>query len=163
MSANHTAAASDEPRLGRSGPPALYNLVYCSRAAAGVDQTTVDHIVAKARQMNAQHQITGMLVFGAGVFFQWLEGPRGSVLALMALIEADNRHHDVIQLTATEEVRERLFPDWDMELVGSEHIREVLQDAHGSATEAQNKAALSRLLADLESGGLAELAAAGRH
>ncbi len=157
------SAASDEPRLASTGPPALYNLVYCSRAAPGVDQSVVDHIVARARQMNAQHQITGMLVFGAGVFFQWLEGPRGSVLALMALIKGDPRHHDVIQLTANEEVRERLFPDWDMELVGSEHIREVLSDAHATATEAPNKAALSRLLADLDAGALAELGAASRH
>lgn len=156
MSAHHPAAG-DEPRSGLAGPPPLYNLVYCSRAAAGVNPAVVDQIVATAQRMNPQHGITGMLVFGAGVFFQWLEGPRSSVLALMALIKADARHHDVIQLTASEEVRERVFPDWAMELVGAEHVREVLQDAHGSATDAQSQAALSRLLADLDSGALAGL------
>ncbi len=158
MSADHPAAG-DEPRLGRVAQPMLYNLVYCSRSAAGVDQAVVDQIVATAQRLNPQHGITGMLVFGAGVFFQWLEGPRSSVLSLMAQLKADSRHHDVIQLSTSEEVRERLFPDWAMELVGTEHVREVLQDAHDSATDAQNRAALGRLLSDLDSGVLTRLGA----
>ncbi len=161
-------AQGDEPRAASAvsavsamspREPVLFNLVYCSRAAKGVDQAAVEQMVATARRKNAEHGITGMLVFGAGVFFQWLEGPRANVLQLMSLIQADARHHDVIELSVVEEVRERLFPDWDMELVGAEHIREVLVDAHGSVTEAPNQVALARLLADLESGQLAALRA----
>ena len=158
MSADHPATG-DEPRPGRVAQPLLYNLVYCSRAAAAVDQAAVNHIIATARRLNPQYGITGMLVFGAGVFFQWLEGPRDNVLSLMTRLQADSRHHDVIQLSASEEVRERLFPDWDMELVGTEHVREVLQDAHANTADGQNKAALGRLLGDLDSGVLALLGA----
>ena len=158
MSAHHLAHG-DEPRFGRESAPALFNLVYCSRASAGVDKAAVDQIISTARRLNPQYGITGMLVFGSGVFFQWLEGPRDNVLALMAQLRADPRHHEVIMLNTGEEVRERLFPDWDMELVSSDHIREVLLDAQGSATDPKNAAALSRLLVDLDAGVLAELGA----
>jgi hypothetical protein len=155
----HPLAHGDEPRFGRDGAPALFNLVYCSRANDGVDQATVDRIIATARRFNAQHAITGMLVFGSGVFFQWLEGPRDNVLALMQRLKTDPRHRDVIMLNSGEEVRERLFPDWDMELVTSDHIRDVLLDAQASASDPTSAAALTRLLLDLDSGVLAELQA----
>jgi Sensors of blue-light using FAD len=127
----------------------LYNVVYCSRASAGVDAAVVDAIITTARRFNAANGITGMLVFGSGVFMQWLEGPRDNVTALMAMIVSDPRHHHVVQLSDSEEVRERLFPDWDMELVDADHIREVLLDARDSATDPRNAASLDRMLAEL--------------
>jgi hypothetical protein len=155
MSAIHPSRG-DEPGFSQGVAP-LYNLVYCSRAAPGVGDADVDRIIATARRANAEHGITGMLVFGSGIFFQWLEGPRDNVLALMALLRADPRHTDVVQLSEVEEVRERLFPDWAMELVTGEHIREVLEDALASATDPQNARALARLLAELETGELSGL------
>jgi Sensors of blue-light using FAD len=140
----------DEPGFGRAALPALYNVVYCSRATAGVDDAEVERIIATARRCNAQHGITGMLVFGSGIFFQWLEGPRDNVTALMALLRKDRRHENIVELSAEEDIGERLFPTWDMELVSSEHIREVLQDAHGSATDPKKAQALERLLAHLD-------------
>jgi hypothetical protein len=44
-----------------------------------------------------------------------------------------------------------------MELVSSEHIREVLQDALGSSKETKKKQALERLLSHLDSEPLAGL------
>ncbi len=141
--------AADEPGFTRDGP-LLYNLVYCSRAAPGMDAAGVAAIIATARRNNAIHGITGMLVFGSGVFFQWLEGPRESVLRLMGLIQRDARHERVVMLSETEESRERLFPDWDMEWVGAEHIRDVLADAIDAAGQASNVAALRQLLIEVE-------------
>jgi hypothetical protein len=139
---------------------ALYNIVYCSRAAHGVDDAEVQRIIATARRCNAAHGITGMLVFGGGIFFQWLEGPRDNVTALMQLLHSDRRHENIVELSAEEDIGERLFPDWDMELVTSEHIREVLQDAMDSARDAKKKQALNRLLAHLNSAPLGGLQAA---
>jgi Sensors of blue-light using FAD len=146
----------DEPGFGPRAA-ALYNVVYCSRATAGVDDAEVQRIVATARRCNAEHGITGMLVFGSGIFFQWLEGPRGEVTALMALLRSDRRHENVVELSAEEDIGERLFPTWDMELVTSDHIREVLLDAQGSARDPKKKKALGRLLAHLDSDELSGL------
>ncbi len=149
----------DEPGFGPRYPT-LYNVVYCSRAAAGVDDAEVQRIIATARRCNAQHDITGMLVFGSGIFFQWLEGPRAEVTALMALLYRDRRHENIVELSAEEDIGERLFPTWDMELVTSDHIREVLLDAHGSASDTKKKKALARLLGHLDSQALGRLGSA---
>jgi len=148
----------DEPRSG-FGVPTLYNLVYCSRATLGVDNAAVDGIIATARRHNPANGITGMLVFGGGIFFQWLEGPRDNVTQLMASIKKDPRHDQVVELSATEEARERLFPDWDMELVSGDHVREVLVDALESATDSTRATALALLLAELDGGHLSPLGA----
>ena len=118
----------DEPGFGHA-TPLLFNMVYCSRAAAGVDAATVDHIIAASHRNNPRFGITGMLVFGEGIFFQWLEGPRASILGLMDLLRSDKRHEQIIMLSEVEESRERLLPQWDMELVEADHIRDVLVDA----------------------------------
>jgi hypothetical protein len=72
----------------------------------------------------------------------------------MARLRTDRRHDSIVMLSEVEEVRERLFPDWDMELVTGDHIRDVLQDALDSATDPQNAKTLSALLAELDAGRL---------
>lgn len=151
-----TPIQGDEPTPGRA-LPLLYNIVYCSRASSGVDDATVRQIIESSRRRNPQGGITGLLVFGSGIFFQWLEGPRDNVLALMAMLKTDRRHHTVVQLASGEEVRERLFPDWDMELVGGDAIRDVLVDALDNATDAGNAQVLRDMLEQLESGQLSGL------
>jgi len=148
----------DEPGFGHAFPP-IYNVVYCSRATADVDEAAVQHIVASARRFNPEHGITGILVYGSGIFFQWLEGPRDNIQALMPRLRSDRRHENIVLLSEVEEVRERVFPDWDMELVTTVHIRDVLQDALDSASDAHNAAALASLLARLESDQLSALSA----
>ncbi len=153
----------DEPGFPRgaelpdSSLPLLYHVVYCSRAAGRVDDAEVGRIVASAQRHNPARGITGMLVFGNGVFFQWIEGPRVAIQQLMATLHADPRHHDIVSLNQTEEVRERLYPDWDMEQVGAEDIREVLRDALDTAEDPHNVAALNRILGQLDSGALQSL------
>lgn len=143
------AASADEPGFS-PGSPTLYNLVYCSRAAPGMDDAGVDRIIATARRANSLHGVTGMLVFGSGIFFQWLEGPPVAVQRLMGLIKADPRHLQVVTLSETEESRERLFPTWDMERVEPDHIRDVLADAIDAAEDENNAAALRTLLIEVE-------------
>lgn len=150
----------DEPMLGHAYP-LLYNVVYCSRAAAGVDDAAVERIIAASRRHNPARGITGLLVFGSGIFFQWLEGPRDNVVELMATLKTDPRHENVVSLSTTEEVRERLFPDWDMELVTALDIRDVLLDALGEAKDAQHAEALNLLLVQLDSGQLSGLGGSG--
>lgn len=138
----------------------LYNVVYCSRASAEVDDAAVARIIDTSRRHNRERGITGLLVFGSGIFFQWLEGPREQVLQLMATLKTDSRHREVVPLSESEEVRERLFSDWDMERVSPDDIRDVLEDALGSAEDPKNAQVLALLLEHLDSGQLRELSAA---
>jgi len=155
VSADHPASG-DEPHPGHAGRP-LYHVAYCSRAADSIDEAAVARIVDTARRRNPEYGITGMLTFGSGIFFQWLEGPRDNIAGLMAQLRQDVRHDRIVLLSETEEVRERMFPDWDMEWVGCDHIREVLQDALDTARDPHQAEALSELLAQLDDGALAGL------
>lgn len=139
----------DEPQ-GASNESLLFNLVYCSQASEGVENADVDTIIATSRRRNPVLGITGVLVFGGGVFFQWIEGPKAEVMGLVKLIEADPRHELFVILSTDEEVRERIFPTWDMELVGAENIQEVLQDAIETARDQKSVDALQLLLDRLQ-------------
>ena len=127
----------------------IHHIVYCSQAAQHMDKEALENIIATARRNNPRFGITGLLVFGSGIFFQWLEGPRDTVTSLFKMISADSRHSDVVLLTKEDEFRERLFPNWDMELVAAEDISAVLEDAMHEASDPQQKNTLSNMLLEL--------------
>lgn len=132
----------------------LETFVYCSRAAESVDEAEVSRLIAFSQSRNVARGITGVLVFGNGVFFQWIEGPPEEVTGLIANLHNDSRHHDIVTLDRSVEKRERLYPHWEMEHVEADDIRAVLQDALDSADDENNVAALKRILAHLDSGPL---------
>jgi hypothetical protein len=131
--------------------PILCTFVYCSRAAEGVDDVEVGRIIESAQRRNLERGVTGVLVFGSGVFFQWIEGPPAPMQDLIASLHDDPRHYDVVALDQSEEKRERLYPNWEMEQVKADDIRAVLQDALGSTEDENNVAALRRILEHLAS------------
>ena len=136
---------NDEGQPGQS----IHHIVYCSRAVHDMDKDTLDKIITTAKQHNPRFGITGLLVFGSGIFFQWLEGPRDNVTSLYKNISADPRHSEVVLLTKEDEFRERLFPNWDMELVAAEDISTVLKDAMHEVSEPKQKNTLSNMLREL--------------
>lgn len=139
----------DEPGAALGSAP-LFNFVYCSQVREGVGSADVDHIIATSQRRNRAQRITGILVIGSGVFFQWIEGPKAEVMSLVKLIETDLRHEMMVTLSTDEEIRERIFPTWDMELVGAEDIQEVLQDALQTAQDKRSIDALQLLLDNLQ-------------
>jgi hypothetical protein len=122
-----------------------------------MDDDSISRIIAAAKYHNPRFGITGLLVFGSGIFFQWLEGPRDNVTSLLKIITADPRHTDVVVLREENEIRDRLFPDWGMELVEAADIRDVLNDAKQEATDAKQKKVLAEMLDELNTGSLQQL------
>ena len=149
--------------LDDAGLPALYHFVYCSRAADSVDDLEVGRIVEGAQRHNLARGITGMLAFGSGVFFQWIEGPAAEVKKLISSLHGDSRHFDIVSLEQSEEKRERLYPNWGMEKVEAEDIRAVLEDALESTEDKNNVATLRRILDQLASGALDPLPFSTQH
>ena len=127
----------------------IHHIVYCSQAAQYMDKEALEKIITTAKRHNPKFGITGLLVYGSGIFFQWLEGPRDNVTSLFKMISADPRHADVVLLTKEDEFRERLFPNWDMELVAAEDISAVLEDAMLEASDPKQKNTLSQMLQEL--------------
>ncbi|SFV04008.1 Sensors of blue-light using FAD [Polaromonas sp. YR568] len=70
----------------------LYEILYVSTLAPEAPLSVVGDIAAKARIANAQHDITGLLIFDGMRFCQQLEGGQKQVLALLERIRQDTRH-----------------------------------------------------------------------
>ena len=59
---------------------ALYEVLYVSTLAPDQPTAVVAEIAAKARQVNAELDVTGLLIFDGQRFCQQLEGPQKAVL-----------------------------------------------------------------------------------
>lgn len=107
----------------------LYEFMYCSELAPSQPVTVVGQIVAQARALNAQTNVTGLLVFDGQRFCQHFEGPRKAVTALMLRLMNDPRHVDVVVLHEGE-LAQRRYERFDMGLAQieiSDHIEEIRQ------------------------------------
>ena len=74
---------------------ALYEVLYVSTLAPDQPTAVVAEIAAKARQVNAELDVTGLLIFDGQRFCQQLEGPQKAVLKLIDRIRNDPRHINV--------------------------------------------------------------------
>lgn len=91
----------------------IYQLFYVSTAKVGFVQSDVDAILKKARMFNPSQQLTGMLLFRAGIFLQLLEGDKEKVNALYQKIKKDPRHRNVFTIFENT-AQQRIFRDWSM-------------------------------------------------
>lgn len=73
----------------------LLEILYTSELRDEVPAAEVGRLVEHARRRNAEHGITGALLFDGAQFCQVLEGPENAVARLMRRIEADQRHRQV--------------------------------------------------------------------
>ncbi len=86
----------------------IRQICYLSAASETMDALQLAHLAEQARRFNAAMQLTGLLAYGGGYFFQTLEGPRDNVCAAFGRICRDRRHHD-IRLLQDDEVASRDF------------------------------------------------------
>ena len=120
-------------------PTDLICLSYCSTASFehaprgyGVDPQ-VNRILVHSRRNNKRRRVGGVLHFGDGYFFQYLEGPADTIDGLYARICRDQRHHDVQRLTRRP-IRSRRFEHWSMKFVAIEYIVGEVLTRHGMQT-----------------------------
>ena len=91
----------------------MFRLVYASSAVKPFSEKKLEDLLKKNRQNNNAVGITGMLLYKDGNFMQCLEGPKKVVCALLAKIQSDRRHRDMIVLLREEHVQ-REFKEWTM-------------------------------------------------
>lgn len=91
----------------------LVRCVYASRATARFSESDLPALLAQAREANAGRDVTGMLLFIEGNFFQVLEGRSETVEALFEHICRDDRHTRVTRIIF-EPIAERDFAEWTM-------------------------------------------------
>ncbi|MGV7208747.1 BLUF domain-containing protein [Oxalobacteraceae bacterium A2-2] len=91
----------------------LVQLLYASRAAAGIDSAAIAAILQQARRHNPEAGITGVLCHSERLFLQLLEGGREQVNRLYERILSDPRHSGVTLLHYAE-ASERRYAAWTM-------------------------------------------------
>lgn len=91
----------------------MHHLIYLSYATAPFDEARLHALLAQCRQLNAQEELTGILLYGNNQFLQVLEGEEPNVRATYARISRDPRHRDVA-LFADKAIPARVFPTWRM-------------------------------------------------
>lgn len=91
----------------------IHQLLYQSAAVCELNAVELCNLYAAAQLKNLRLGISGALLLREGRYFQWLEGSRPSLEALMASIAADSRHND-IEILFSEETSHRKFARWSM-------------------------------------------------
>ena len=91
----------------------MHSLVYRSVADDSFELPEIYSMLSNAMDYNAEHGITGCLLYHNSQFLQLLEGEKEAVEHLFHKIRKDPRHHDVV-LIENEEAEGRLFNKWSM-------------------------------------------------
>lgn len=106
-------------------------LVHCIYSSAETTEFTREEIIALleiARANNSKLNVTGILLYDSGSFFQVLEGEPDVVQSLYDKIGTDDRHGKVSKIVY-EPIEERDFSEWTMGYVGV--TREQLNSIDG--------------------------------
>lgn len=133
----------------------LIHCIYSSAATHHFSPAELEALLKKAREFNALHELTGMLLYAEGSFFQVLEGPEEVIAALYMNIEKDKRHEQVTKIII-EPIHKRSFAEWTMGF--SNVSREELAKIEGT-NDFFSKA---RCFAELDAGRAKKLLAAFR-
>jgi hypothetical protein len=95
--------------------PPLSAIAYLSSAIKLLSEPDLEALLADARQFNAQHGVSGVLLHHDGTFFQYIEGHRPDLDLVYGRIKASTRHRGLIELL-NDPVERRHFAGWRMGL-----------------------------------------------
>lgn len=125
----------------------MYYLIYFAYESTPFTTTSLDELLAQAREKNAKYNVTGKLLYVEGTFIQLLEGDKPAVKHIYNAIEKDRR---IIALKVVIEgpAKKRYFPNWSMayDKISLTDINEMEQCEHPGVKEYLSKATPIRLL-----------------
>ncbi len=93
----------------------MKRLIYTSSIHPDLRLSSLVDIMEQSSRANIHYGVTGLLIFTARNFAQWLEGENAVVDALYANIEKDPRHYGCIKREDTP-ITQRQWPRWAMNL-----------------------------------------------
>jgi hypothetical protein len=135
----------------------LLRLMYASVSTAPLTHGGLNAIFDTSVRNNTAHHITGVLMCDGRLNIQVLEGPELAVRTLWTRIQADPRHHCIVQLYEEHSVTTRRFAQWAMlrgqssrpemlALVRNAYLATGQTDDHARPTWSQGIAPLMILL-----------------
>lgn len=111
----------NRPTSGRRSDPAafdasLMSLSYRSQAVEPMSDVALRELEQLADARNRSENLTGVMLYDDGHFFQWLEGPEAGLAHVWESVQRDRRHHN-IQVSNVGPVRQRVFGDFGMKVL----------------------------------------------
>ncbi len=105
----------------------LIHSIYSSAASGSFEEHEIPALLERIRKANESVQVTGMLLYIEGSFFQVLEGEPAIIDALVRKIRSDTRHTH-FTLIIREPIPARNFGEWTMgfETIGLAEAGELL-------------------------------------
>lgn len=111
----------------------LRRVIYISSASTLMPPAELEALLAKSRANNTTANLTGLLLYHDGAFFQVLEGEAAAVQAVLDRIRRDRRHAGLITLDSSA-ISERGFSDWSMGYVPFERLSDGQKDGFRDLT-----------------------------
>ena len=91
----------------------MKQLAYLSTAVRLMTDDELIDLLKVARRRNAEHDVTGVLLYCDGTFIQVLEGESDHLDLIFDSISKDIRHKNIIRLIEGK-LDKKYFPDWNM-------------------------------------------------
>lgn len=104
----------------------MKRLTYISKAAAQLTLAEIEQIGEISTLNNQRDDITGVLLYLNGLFFQVIEGKEKTLDDLYAKILIDNRHTDILCLKTEYYISHRQFPNWAMRTINLDQHSDIL-------------------------------------
>jgi len=106
-----------------------YAISYVSTAERSLSETEIRQILNDSEVNNNKQNITGLLLYSEGNFFQIIEGDQKQIVELYETIEDDSRHFNVIKLFG-KEINKESFDGYKSDFIS--------EDARYSSARLQN-------------------------
>jgi hypothetical protein len=111
----------------------LIRVVYISAASKLMSQADLDELLLTSRTNNTAVNVSGLLLYHDGSFFQVLEGAEEAVQAVLDRIRRDRRHSSLITLDKSV-VASRGFSTWSMAYVPFAGLSAIQQEGFHDLT-----------------------------
>jgi class 3 adenylate cyclase len=98
----------------------MKRLIYISHATQDINSEEIQTLGEISAKNNQRNEITGVLLFIQGIFFQILEGKPQNIDQVYGKILKDPRHTEILCLKTETHVKTRMFPEWSMRVINLE-------------------------------------------
>lgn len=132
----------------------LYQLVYKSIISRELDASKIEEFVSVIHPANKQLGVTGLLIFDGEHFLQVIEGEISVISKLMASIQHDTRHSNVV-LLLKEPIPKRDYDQWAMQLLvkSPESMAKIIDEVERHASISDQVERHAEILEQWQKGG----------
>lgn len=107
-------------------PEGVFQLIYASRATPGLRHEHLERIGHSAWRHNAEHGITGALLFGSGMFLQLLEGGEDLVQGVFRHRVRAASQHEMITILHEGFASKRTAEQWNMATLDLDELPDAI-------------------------------------